>query len=416
MTLPPALKRFSEVFAEPPAAPVEPPAAAPPEIPAVEAVEETVETPAAEKPARLSWWARLRAAFFVRRARPEAETADTGVAEQAAPEPEAEPESLPANRSSGEIFAEAGAQLRQRRELLGLAHEEIERHIHIGRHYLKALEAGDFGGLPSAVQTRGMLSNYASFLDLDVDAILLKFADALQARHREVHPLPPGARGRVPPAAPRSLPPLRGFIAGDLVFGIGVIVLVVAFSLWGVARVLDARTRAQVEPTAPSISDVLLASPAVTEQTVAATVSLLDLGEATETPNPAGTPVGLPTLPEGITVQLNIAAVERTYLRVTVDGEVVFDGRVPPGSAYPFEAETYIEILVGNAAAVRVTYNQRDLGVLGSYGEIVNRIFTAEGIVTPTATVPPTPTNTLPATVTPTPSQTPTPTPNTGDE
>ncbi|MEW6241776.1 MAG: DUF4115 domain-containing protein, partial [Chloroflexota bacterium] len=169
-------------------------------------------------------------------------------------------------------------------------------------------------------------------------------------------------------------------------------------------------------PTAPSISDVLLASPAVTEQTVAATVSLLDLGEATETPNPAGTPAGLPTLPEGITVQLNIAAVERTYLRVTVDGEVVFDGRVPPGSAYPFEAETYIEILVGNAAAVRVTYNQRDLGVLGSYGEIVNRIFTAEGIVTPTATVPPTPTNTLPATVTPTPSQTPTPTPNTGDE
>ncbi len=366
-----------------------------------------------EKPVRISWWSRLRAAFFVRRVRPETTAEEPPVAEQAVVP---EPEPVAAIRSSSELFAEAGAQLRQRRELLGLAHEEIERQIHIGRHYLKALEAGDFGGLPSPVQTRGMLSNYAAFLDLDVDSVLLKFADALQARHREMHPLPPGARGRVPPATPRGLPPLRGFIAGDLVFGIGVVILVVAFSLWGLTRVWDVRTRAQIQPTAPSISDVLLASPVVTEQTLIATSALLDLGGTTETPNPAGTPAGLPTLPEGINVQVNIVAVERTYLRVIVDGEVAFEGRILPGSAYPFEAGTYIEILVGNAAAVRVTYNQRDLGPLGSYGEIVNRIYTAEGILTPTATVPPTPTNTLPATITPTPSRTPTLPPGTGDE
>lgn len=401
------------MFAEPPEPPVEPPLVVEPQSPITEPIEETVETPAVEKPARPSWWARLRAAFFVRRALPEAGRVDAPAEE---PAPEAEPEPAAAPRSSAEIFSEAGSQLRQRRELLGLAYEEIERHIHIGRHYLKALESGDFSALPSPVQTRGMLSNYAAFLDLDVDAILLKFADALQARHREMHPLPPGARGRVAPAAPRSLPPLRGFIAGDLVFGVGVIVLLVAFSLWGVTRVVEARTRAQVEPTAPSISEVLLASPVATEQVVVATSGLLDLAGATETPNPAGTPAGLPTLPEGITVQINIVAVERTYLRVIADGETVFDGRLLPGAAYPFEAETYVEILVGNAAAVRVTYNQRDLGLLGSYGEIVNRIFTAEGILTPTATLPPTPTHTLPATVTPTPSRTPTPTPNTGDE
>lgn len=413
MTLPPALRRFSDVFAEPVEPPVEPPAAVESEPPVIETIEETVEMPAAEKPVRLSWRARLRAAFFVRRAPPQAETVDVP-----AEQPEPEPEPAAAARSSAEIFSEAGRQLRQRRELLGLAYEEIERHIHIGWHYLKALESGDFSGLPSPVQTRGMLSNYAAFLDLDVDAILLKFADALQARHREVHPLPPGARGKIPPAAPRMLPPLRGFIAGDLIFGIGVIVLVVVFSLWGVARVIEARARAQIEPTAPSISDVLLASPVVTEQVVVATSGLLDLAGATETPNQAGTPAGLPTLPEGINVQINIVAVERTYLRVIADGEVAFDGRILPGAAYPFEAETYIEILVGNAAAVRVTYNQRDLGPLGSYGEVVNRIFTAEGILTPTATLPPTPTNTLPATATPTPSRTPTGTPAeiTGDE
>ena len=42
--------------------------------------------------------------------------------------------------------------------------------------------------LPSTVQTRGMLTNYATFLDMDVDKVLLRFADALQARHREKNP------------------------------------------------------------------------------------------------------------------------------------------------------------------------------------------------------------------------------------
>ena len=50
--------------------------------------------------------------------------------------------------------------------------------------------------LPSTVQTRGMLSNYATFLDLDVDALLLRFADALQARHRERNPAKAGAQTR----------------------------------------------------------------------------------------------------------------------------------------------------------------------------------------------------------------------------
>jgi len=96
--------------------------------------------------------------------------------------------SLPAEsarvKSSGELFAELGAKLLERREALNLTREEIERHIHLRSHYLQALEQGDFDGLPSAVQTRGMLSNYAAFLDLDVDALLLNFADVLQVRHR----------------------------------------------------------------------------------------------------------------------------------------------------------------------------------------------------------------------------------------
>jgi cytoskeleton protein RodZ len=306
------------------------------------------------------------------------------------------------------MFADIGAQMRARRDALNLTREEIERHIRVRAHYLQALEEGDFSGLPSAVQMRGMFSNYATFLDLDVDFLLLQFADVLQVRHRERHPLPPGARGRPQPSVPANLPPLRGFIAADLL-GIGLVVMLAAFSIWGVRRVVQIGAQARAQATAPSIPDVLLEPSAVSIGTLPATSALLDLGNVTDTPGVFETPLGLPTFLEGVNIQINIVALERTFLRVTADGELVFDGRVTPGTAYPFSAKTQIEILAGNGAALRVTFNLRDMGLLGSYGEVVNLIYTVEGVITPTPTLGPTPTVTSTPTITPSPTRTPTP-------
>ena len=66
---------------------------------------------------------------------------------------------------------------------------------------------------------------------------------------------------------------------------------------------------------------------------------------------------------------------------MTVDGEVAFDGRTIPGNAYPFDAEQSIEVLAGNGAALRVVYNQRDLGLLGGFGQIARFIYTADEVV-----------------------------------
>ncbi|MCP4286821.1 MAG: helix-turn-helix domain-containing protein, partial [Gammaproteobacteria bacterium] len=65
-----------------------------------------------------------------------------------------------------DLFVKIGSALRQQRELLGLTLESIEQQIHVRVHYLQALETGDLSGLPSPVQGRGMLNNYASFLGL----------------------------------------------------------------------------------------------------------------------------------------------------------------------------------------------------------------------------------------------------------
>ena len=243
-----------------------------------------------------------------------------------------------------------------------------------------------------------MLSNYATFLDLDVDALLLRFADALQARHRERNPQKP-ARKPGQPIVP-TIPSIRSFIAGDMIFGIGIAVLLVGFSIWGVSRVLTIQSQREIQPTAPSISDVLLASPDPSQFTV--TPELLSAqipGEATVT-------IVIPTQNLDVNVQVNLVAVERTYMRVIVDGEEVFNGRVVPGTAYPYQAENQIEVLVGSGAAIRTVYNGRDLGLMGTFGQVVNNIYLSEEIITPTALPSPTVTSTVPVTSTVQPTST----------
>jgi len=246
-----------------------------------------------------------------------------------------------------------------------------------------------------------MLSNYATFLDLDVDVLLLRYADALQARHREKNPQKPARKPGQPIVG--NVPSLRGFIAGDMIFGVGMVVLLVGFSIWGINRVMMIQSLQEVHPTAPSISDMLLASPDPSLITPTATLALVEsFPEATVT-------IVIPTQNLNVDVQVNLVAVERTFMRVVVDGEEVFNGRVVPGTAYPFEAEDQIEVLVGSGAAIRIVYNGRDMGLLGGLGQVINNIYLADEIITPTAQPTPTATNTAPVTPTQLPTLTPVP-------
>ncbi len=288
--------------------------------------------------------------------------------------------------------------------MLSLHLDEVERSTRVKVHYLEALELGAMEKLPSTVQTRGMLSNYASFLDLDVDVVLLRYADGLQMRHRERNPQKSVRQPGEPIVS--NIPPLRSFIAGDLVFGVGIVILLVGFLIWGINRVVALQNQEVFQPTALSISDVLLATADPSLFTPTATLALVEDREPTVT-------IVIPTQNLNVNVQLNLIALERTYMRVIVDGEEVFNGRVLPGNAYPFEAEEQVEVLVGSGAAIRVVYNGRDLGLLGGFGQVVSNIYREGEIVTPTQlptqlpTITFTPTATVPPSRTPVPSITP---------
>jgi hypothetical protein len=235
----------------------------------------------------------------------------------------------------------------------------------------------------------------------------LRFADGVQARHRERLP-EKRKRGRGTMTVNTSLPPLRTFIASDLIFGGGVAIMLILFAIWGMTRVATLGAATLPQATSPSISDVLVGSPVPAGSQG---VTVIPGNTEPASANAATVTIKAPTLGANVKVQINLVAVQSTYLRVTVDGKVQFEGRAEPGSAYPYEAQNQIDVLVGNGAGLKVTYNGHDLGLMGSFGEVVDRVYTGGGVVTPTSAKPPT--ATASPEVTPTPSATPTFTPST---
>ena len=71
-----------------------------------------------------------------------------------------------------------GETLRQARAYKGVTLKEAEQATRINRHHLAALEDENFAALPPLIYQRGIVRNYAAFLDLDPNKVLKMFEDA----------------------------------------------------------------------------------------------------------------------------------------------------------------------------------------------------------------------------------------------
>ncbi len=314
--------------------------------------------------------------------------------------------------SAEAIFIEVGKQLSHQRELLGLSLEDIERHTHLRRHYLQALEAGDLDSLPSPVQARGMLNNYAVFVGLDPETLLLRFADGLQARLQAKRSVQSGSRPAISHPEQPAPAPVRRFLSTDMLIGGSIALFLIAFVVWGAIRIFGSLSTGVATPTAPSIAEVLLATSTPSETPTALPPSATPLAPQQLFPTfpvATGTITGTVTSPQQLGVQVYLTIRQRGWMRVTVDGKVEFDGRVTPGSAYPFVGGSQVEVLTGNGAAIQLFFNGVDYGTIGEFGELVDQIYTLQGILAPTSTVTQTPTATSAVTAIPTQTFTPAP-------
>ncbi len=312
------------------------------------------------------------------------------------------------------LFSQIGIQLRTCREKLNISVEDIEKLTHIRSRYLLDMEAGNFNDVPSLVQARGLLNGYAAFLNLDSDSLLGIFAEALQKRRIELLPPEPVnpviKKKNKSPSAERT--GIKRFFTVDFIIGSVTITGLVIFGIWSASQVISSRNETFSKP--PAIADVLLQNPTsetrgqattTSEPTVISrnpdvigqiptTMPNQDAASANASPT---TPV--PSLGKA-SMQVYIVPNQRVFLQVITGKKVAFLGRTVPGNAYPFTSDERIEVVSGNAAALQVYYNQRDLGTLGLPGQPLRLIFSKEGITTPTSAITTAPTRTPLATLT----------------
>jgi cytoskeleton protein RodZ len=308
-----------------------------------------------------------------------------------------------------------GQLLRGAREARGETLDEVERETRIRARQLAAIEADDWGTLPSPAQARGYIKNYAQHLGLDVQDVLERYEAAQKRRPSGADTLPRrAARGLPPPARPPSPPPPKTrsgaaatpqpepiaasvrapqirtrrprLLSADVLVSAVITVLLVALLVWGGARMAAGLAAATATPTASFVGG---------QTTPAATASETPAVEATATldlPSPAASYSG---------VNVTVRAEMRTWVSVKVDGAEKFAGLMPPGEAREFVGQGVVEVVTGNGKGTRIVYNGVDQGVMGELGAVVDRLWTLQGMVIPTPTITPTPS------VTPSPTKTP---------
>jgi hypothetical protein len=89
-------------------------------------------------------------------------------------------------------------------------------------------------------------------------------------------------------------------------------------------------------------------------------------------------PAPAPTVPAGPPRALNIefVTVRPVWARITVDGRRAMEREFAADQRMPFAADRAIVIRAGDAGAIRLVVDGKDLGVLGRDGQVFNRTFT----------------------------------------
>lgn len=153
------------------------------------------------------------------------------------------------------MIVAAGVQLREARESIGLAVEDVAARLKVPVRYVHALEQGDMSGLPEPTFVRGYVKAYARIVGLEAEPLVAQLAPVeVKAPRQLVNVDSGGSGGAARRHAAARMPNFRGgsrrrygpFLA---VVGVVVIVAVVAAAMFAALSGTDAP--APVVTTAP---------------------------------------------------------------------------------------------------------------------------------------------------------------------
>lgn len=246
-----------------------------------------------------------------------------------------------------------GQILREAREAQGMSLDEAAMRLRLMHRQLAAIEADDFESLGQIVFARGFVRNYARLLGLVPEDLLARMQGA---------PAEPAAVSQSEPPLPRSWLTSPWLILALLGLLVGVAVPV-ALYLWLNSEVDDGSVKQALPSTqvrsVPAAAPVPAAVPADSAQQPAPTAAD---APAAANADPAAAPV--PAAPEapaaGSVLHLEFGDESWTEIR-DASGRMLHRQLNPAGSSTDVSGRPPFEVVIGNAAQARLTYNGRPI-------------------------------------------------------
>lgn len=246
--------------------------------------------------------------------------------------------SVDAGRTPPGVRSGFGRYLQAARIERNIPLEAVAEETRILLSTLQAIESEALDRLPPDVFLKGFLRAFARAVGADEREALALYRD--DRRSAQEGPGPAAEAGLSPRAACSGngwkllllLAALAGVVALSTLF----------YPLWGPGHPVEA-------PAPPPTA-----------------------APAAATPHPPSESVKRPHIPTAPVHVLVISAHDESWVKVSIDQGTPSEHRLKPGGQLRLEASTGFNVLVGNAAGVKVTLDNRPIQVPGRRGEAVN--------------------------------------------
>lgn len=246
-----------------------------------------------------------------------------------------------------------GQILHEAREAQGITVEEAAARLRLMHRQIEAMEADDFESLGQPVFARGFVRNYARLLGLSPEPLLENMVGA---------PSEPAAVSHAEPPMPSSWltsPWLILLLLGMLVL----VAAPVALYLWLNSEVEEGPVKhAPVTEMRPAPLPSLPATEppaAAPEAQAEPAVSEVPSPEATDS-TPAGAHEAPATPAQGSRLHLEFG--DESWVEIKdASGRMLYRQLNPAGSSADIRGQPPFEVVIGNAASARMTYNGRPI-------------------------------------------------------
>ncbi len=272
-----------------------------------------------------------------------------------------------------------GEYLKREREHRGIKLSEVFNATRVPMKYLIALEADDYDSMPHPTFIKGYIKAYCKVLGVDETDAVLRF----EVFQRE-KALKAGAGKKPEPRAPMpkriEQPPLLGefwsnrrnvaMVAGGAI-GVIIIIIIAVFLIRGRgAPSAPVESVAHEEPAqAPPVNQAPPAPEKPAEKPAPKAAAPAKKAPA----KPAAVvKKEQPQAPVELRHSLVVKANEVVWIQVSIDGKEPFDVTLKDGETVVWKAEKGLELKIGNAGGVDLTFDGKHLAPPGQPGYVVS--------------------------------------------